>query len=396
LARRKNKHQQIPADYTPNNRVNLIRGGKAYFDQLLELIEQAKDSIHLQVYIYSEDETGNTITHALLEAVKRNVKVYLLVDGYASQSLTSAFVHKLEVGGVYFRFFEPIFKSRGFYFGRRLHHKLVVIDSTYALVGGLNIADKYNDLPGQQAWLDFALMVEGEVVRQLCILCWKTWNRFPARLGPAPCETVPVSPHGKSEESSWVRMRRNDWVRNKSQVSRTYLRMFSGASDHMIVLSSYFLPGNLFRKRIKKAVRRGVKIKIITAGLSDVMLAKNAERFWYDWLLRNNIQIYEYQKSILHGKLAVCDGKWLTLGSYNVNNISAYASVELNLDVLNEAFAAETEKLLLSIIEKDCVQITAEQLHKKNTWLKKLVHWGSYEFIRILFFLFTFYFRQKE
>src|SRR5260221_10056045 len=101
-------------DYTPNNGVKLVRGGKEYFDLLLKLIEQAKDTIHLQVYIYDDDETGNRVAGALKEAAKRKVKVYLMVDGYASNGMSKEFIGNLQTAGIHFRFFDPIFKSRHF------------------------------------------------------------------------------------------------------------------------------------------------------------------------------------------------------------------------------------------------------------------------------------------
>ena len=114
------------------NKVRLVRGGKEYFDILVELINKAQDTVHLQTYIYEADETGNTVADALIQAAGRNVAVYLLVDGYASQGLPTLFIDKLVDAGVHFRYFEPLLKSRNFYFGRRLHSKVLVVDSTWA------------------------------------------------------------------------------------------------------------------------------------------------------------------------------------------------------------------------------------------------------------------------
>jgi len=162
--------------FTSNNHVTLVQGGKAYFDLLEKIIEESKESIHFQVYIFENDETGQRIAQALISAAKRKVKVYLLVDGYASQSITDKLIKQLTVGGIHFRFFEPLFKGSNFYFGRRLHHKVVVVDSCVALVGGVNISNHYNDLPGKPAWLDFAIVVRGEIVKEICTICWKTWK----------------------------------------------------------------------------------------------------------------------------------------------------------------------------------------------------------------------------
>jgi cardiolipin synthase len=135
---------------------------------------------------------------------------------------------------------------------------------------------------------------------------------------------------------------------------------------------------------------------VVLAGLSDVPVAKYAERYIYDWLLRNKIRIYEYQGAVLHGKVAVCDKEWLTIGSYNVNNISAYASIELNLDVRSRLFAAKVEETLEEIIKDKCVEITEERFTKTTNSFKRFIRWSSYEVVKIGFYLFTFYFRQKN
>ncbi len=382
--------------YTSNNKVKLIRGGSAYFELLEKIIGEAKDTIHLQVYIYDEDETGRKIAEALKAAVQRKVKVYLMADGYASQSMSSAFINQLADGGINFRFFEPLFKSSSFYFGRRLHHKLIVVDTMVAMVGGINVSNHYNDMPQQPAWLDFALLTEGEIVKELCVLCWKTWDGFMPNKAIEPCTPGRVQPDIHPDEIADVRMRRNDWVRRKNQISKTYIELITGAKLHVTILCSYFLPGSIMQNAIKKAVKRGVKIKVIMAGKSDLVVAKNAERFMYDWLLRNNIAIYEYQDNILHGKIAVCDSKWITIGSYNVNDISAYASIELNLDVKNTSFAKHIELTLQEIIENDCTPVTQESHNRSKNVLKQFFRWVSYKLFRMGFHIFTFYFRQKN
>ncbi|MES1217809.1 MAG: phospholipase D-like domain-containing protein, partial [Bacteroidota bacterium] len=157
------KKHTISHGYTSINRVSLIRGGKEYFDTLVRLINTAKESIHIQSYIFDDDTTGSMIADALKKACERKVEVYVLADGYASQVMSKSFIKDLKKAGIHFRFFEPFFKSTHFYFGRRMHHKISVFDARYALVGGVNIADRYNDLQGKPAWLDFAIYAEGEI-----------------------------------------------------------------------------------------------------------------------------------------------------------------------------------------------------------------------------------------
>jgi cardiolipin synthase A/B len=250
-------------------------------------------------------------------------------------------------------------------------------------------------LPGNPAWLDFALLTQGAIVKDLCALCWKTWKGYVKSSVFEPCIQSGLKPATESFELADVRMRRNDWVRQKNQISKTYIEMMLGSKSHITILCSYFLPGNILRKYIKRAVKRGVKIKVIMAGKSDLVVAKNAERFMYDWLLRNKVEIYEYQDNILHGKIAVCDSKWMTIGSYNVNDISAYASIELNLDVNNATFAKHVEQTMDEIILNDCLPVTHEShLHSKNI-VKQFFRWVSYEIFRLSFNVFTFYFKQR-
>ena len=381
--------------FSIQNKVKLIRGGAAYFKILLELINNATESIHIQTYIYDDDETGRQVADALKLAAGRNVEVYLMADGYASQRLSQAFIDELKTVRIHFRFFEPVFRSRDFYFGRRMHHKVTVVDTNYALVGGINISNRYNDMPDAPAWLDFALYTEGEIAKELCVLCWKSWKGYPINMGITPCEQKELHFNFPPGERSEVRMRRNDWVRRKNQISSTYVEILRSSKKEVTILCSYFLPGTFIRRQMVDAVKRGVEIRVITAGVSDVKVAKSAERWLYDWLLRNKIRLYEYQQNVLHGKMAVCDSEWMTIGSYNINNISAYASIELNLDVYDPQFAADTRQTLQQIIDAGCIPISfEEQLRTKNIF-KQFSRWLSYQFIRVIFKLFTFYFKHR-
>lgn len=376
--------------YRSLNKAKLVRGGTAYFDLLIDLINQATESIYLQTYIFNDDETGSLVADALKKAAKRKVTVFLMADGYASQGMSKKFITDLEHSGVQFRFFEPFFKSKQFYFGRRMHHKVFVVDARFALTGGINIADRYNDLPQYPAWTDFALYTEGEIAKDLCVLCWKAWNGFPVKMDPTPCDDMKPAFHFKDAELSKLVMRRNDWIKRKNEISRTYIDMFRHAKTHVTIMCSYFLPGKAIRRALKNAAMRGVKIQVITAGTSDVMLSKYAERWMYDWLLRNKIELFEYQPTVLHAKVSVCDSEWMTIGSYNINNLSAHASVELNIDVYNPTLAKQMEQIMKTMIDTDCIAITEKQ-HKQSTNIfKQFIRWCAYEIIRFMLYLVTF------
>ncbi|MCK6618329.1 MAG: phospholipase D-like domain-containing protein [Cyclobacteriaceae bacterium] len=381
------------ASYYLYNKAQLIRGGAEYFNLLEQLIDAASHSVYLQTYIYEADETGKRIAAALMRAAGRGIYVHLLVDGYASQNLPAAFIDDLRNKGVHFRFFEPLFKSKYFYFGRRLHHKVLVVDGRYGVVGGLNISNRYNDTPGQAAWLDWAVCVEGEVAGALYNICVSRsispWRLTGVQIPPAPSYQLPT-------EVCPVRVRANDWVRAKREITRSYIEMLDLAKHQVIIMSSYFIPGRQIRRHMEKAVKRGVRIRLILAGVSDVRIAKDAERFMYRWLFKRGVEVYEYQPNVLHAKISTYDRKWVTVGSYNVNEISEKASVELNLDVFDNAFAAEVETRLVEIMTNECRRVTDEELNKEFSLGHRLLQWGAYTIIRTLLVLFTFYFKHRE
>ena len=367
-------------DFLKHNKVRLVKSGSPFFGELLRLIDQARESIHVQIYIFGDDETGRTVADALIRAAERKVEVYVLVDAYGSQSMSRALIQKMCAVGIYFRKFQPLFRSTRFYLGRRLHHKIIVIDSNKAFVGGLNIADRYNDTAQEKAWLDFALYAEGEVARELEALCFRRLK--------LKSKYVPKTNHYDVSGNCPIRIRENDWASRKREIYHTYLDLFRTAKSNITIMSAYFLPGRSFRRRLVQATRRGVKVKVILTGTADVPLIKYAERYIYRWLFRHNIEVYEYQKNVLHAKLATADGVLMTVGSFNVNNLSAYGSIECNLDVNDAAFVAEVDREIERIIQDDCIQVTEADMKKKN-FLVKFAHKFAYETYRFMFFVST-------
>lgn len=381
-------HKKNKGYYTTHNKIKLVKGGAAYFNLLSELIERATHSIFIRIYIWDDDTTGTAIANQLIEAAKRNVAIYIIADGYASQGLSREFIRNLKTHGINFRYFEPLLRSSHFYFGRRMHEKLVVVDGSCALVGGINFADRYNDVDGIPAWLDFALYTEGDAAQQLYCYCaedWKTDLSFPAWIKDQHPISNPCS----------IRISRNDWVKRKHEIWNTYFNLFNRATESITIVCSYFLPGRILRHRLSLAAKRGVKVKLVLAGPSDIMLAKHAERYLYNWMLKNNIEIYEYQPAVLHAKMTVVDHHWVTIGSYNVNNVSAYASMELNLDVRNKPFANSVQAEIDAIISKYCVRVTEKNFITHAGFFKRLLQKSCYEFIRVVLNLTTFYFKTE-
>jgi cardiolipin synthase len=372
-----------------SEQLRLIKGGKKYFDLLKELIVKAEKSIYFQTYIFEEDETGIEIAEALKAAARRNVAVFLLVDGYASNALSKTFITDLRDSGIKFKMFDPLLKSKYFYLGRRLHHKVVTVDALFSLVGGINISNRYNDMPGKPAWLDWAIYAEGEISETLSKICKDRMQPMSIKRFVRRKRTAIKNKIGS------VKVNVNDWVRGKREITRSYMEMIGKAKDSIIILSAYFLPDDLFKRKLRAAAKRGVKVQVILAGTSDIPIAKYAERYMYQWLLKNGIEIFEYERSVLHGKMATCDGQWITVGSYNINTISANASIELNLAITDHVFTKQAEQQLNEIMLEDCQKITPQNL-KTYSWTVRIAHRAAYYIYRILFFIFTFYFKRQE
>jgi len=377
-------------EYKSNNHIRLLTEPGEYFCLLEEMLNGSKQTIHLQTYIFQDDITGTQVANLLIDAAKRGVKVYVLVDGYASQSLPNEFVDRIRNAGINFSFFQPILKSKDFYVGRRMHHKIVVVDAEYALIGGINIADRYNKIPDEPCWKNIDLHIHGETAQELEKICCQIWNKNTKRVRVHATEN---KIHLTETDETSLLVRRNDWVMSRNEISKSYVDLFKSAKKEIIIICSYFIPGNSFRKLMRDATQRGVNIQVVVAGTSDVITAKYAERYWYDWLLRNNIKIYEYQNNVLHAKTAQRDGEWMTVGSYNLNDISAYASLELNIDIKGKEFIEDAREKMLAIIQNDCIEITST-----NKWnlLSRFGHWLSFYAFRITFFLFTFYLRKEK
>jgi cardiolipin synthase A/B len=262
----------------------------------------------------------------------------------------------------------------------------VVVDGCEAVVGGINFADRYNDVDNIPAWLDFALHLYGTAALELHNYCASDWKLEPADI---------LLPADVPENPGSIRIRRNDWVKGHHEVWKTYFHMFNSANRSITIMCSYFLPGRVLRNRLVKAAKRGVRVKLILAGPSDVVVAKYAERYLYSWMINNGIEIYEYQPTVLHAKMMVVDEHWLTIGSYNVNNVSAYASLELNLDVRNRPFAEKVQQMMDDVIDNDCVRVTKQNFISNQGFLEKFLQKSCYEFIRVILNLSTFYFRHE-
>jgi len=369
-------------EYKGGHYVELLRGGEPFFTAVEKIIDEAKHFIHFQTYILDEDETGIRIANALIRAAERGVRTYLLLDAYGTKYLSKVFIDNIENSGILFRFFSPTFTGKGFQLNLRLHSKVVMADGEVAVVGGMNFANRYHGSPAKKEWLDFAVLFKGpECIHTLSILK-KLWNRTFISNEERSHEIVHT--HSFYREDVKLKVLQNNWYRNKMEILRSYRSIFRMAQSKMIIFNSYFLPGRNERKLLKNAGLRGVDISVVFSAESDAPMFKRATEFLYDFILRNKIRIYEYLPSNLHAKVATVDGKWSTVGSYNLNHLSDYASIEINVGILDDKFTQKFDEVLTSIIRNDCRQVTLEEYNRRRKWYSQLSGWLSYQILRLL------------
>ena len=166
----------------------------------------------------------------------------------------------------------------------------------------------------------------------------------------------------------------------------------------LVIYYHYFVmkPGLSMRNRLSNAVKRGVKVRVVLSNVSDVSFTKHAERYLYNWMFRNGIEVYEYLPSVLHAKYAVVDDVLVSLGSYNINDLSAQASVELNLLVRDDDIAEEMQKEVNEIIEAKCLKINPSDYAFHLLSFRQLWRFLCFHALRMTLAIGTFYFKQEE
>lgn len=380
----RNVNFMLEKPHTTFESVILVQSGEDYFSRLERIIEEAESEIHMQTYIFEYDAIGIRIGEALKNAASRNVKVYLLIDGFGSKSLPQKFIEELESYGINVRIFSPLFSANSFYIGRRLHQKVIVADADTALIGGINIAEKYRGTHTEAPWLDYAIQLKNpDLGQQLQKICQSIYFKERS-LRRKKIPTVLFTSEGTK-----VEILQNDWLKRKNEVYKAYIKHIRYAKNEVIIVGSYFLPGRKLIGAVKRASQNKAKVKIILSGNSDIPLLRHASNYFYTKILHYDIELYEWNQSVLHGKAAVIDSQWTTIGSFNLNNLSSYASIELNVGVDSAEFSQNYRAHLNEILEQ-CHLITPKSLATRHYFGSKLINWSCYQLVRLIMLLITY------
>jgi cardiolipin synthase A/B len=374
----------MKADFVAGNSLLLLESGTEYFPALLDAIATATNEIHLESYIFADDETGRTVAAALGRAVKRGVTVRVLVDGFGANGFAQGLGSALAADGAEVLIFRPEAKRLSFrrHRLRRLHRKLVVIDGKVAFVGGINVIDDM-DTPHQvPPRLDYAVRVTGPLLPAIHRAVHKLWAlvrwaSFHHREWPLP--RLPEPPATGAVEAAFVV---RDNVRHRRDIEEAYLEAIAQSRHEVILAAAYFLPGIRFRHALTEAAQRGVRVVIILQGRVEYFLLRYATRALYGSLIAAGVEIVEYHRSFLHAKVAVIDRTWATVGSSNIDPFSLLLAREANLIVRDRGFAEQLRSCLVRAIEQGSETIGTDQLRHRRLHIR-IANWLAYGLVRL-------------
>jgi cardiolipin synthase len=332
------EHSLAGPRIAPGNKVQLLVDGVETFPAMLDAIAEAERSVVLASYIFAEDGTGTRFRDALVDRARAGVTVRVSVDGVGSYGTRRSFFAPLEEAGgrvqVYRRPspWRPRWSLR-----RRDHRKILVIDDAVGFVGGLNIGNDYApEVWGGGAWHDMHLRVEGPAARALTRMFNRTWRSMTKESWDEQM-ALPQRAGAVSVQVLESRMRQ------RFAIHRAYLRAIRRAKESVRITNAYFVPVQKVQRALRAARRRGVRVQLLLAGRTDVRAAQYAARALYASLMKQDIEIFEWDERVLHAKTAVIDGCWCSVGSYNLNRRSLLHDLEANVACLDPELGARLD-----------------------------------------------------
>ncbi|EOV9626157.1 cardiolipin synthase ClsB [Cronobacter sakazakii] len=350
------------------NHIELLENGDQFYPAVFDAIDKARSKVILETFIWFDDNVGRQLHDVILNAAHRGVSIEVLLDGYGSPDLSDEFVGTLTSAGVMFRYYDPRPRTMGMRTNvfRRMHRKIVVIDGEVAFVGGINYSAEHMSDYGPEAKQDYAVRVEGPVVQDIYhfvlsnlgeerVSRW--WQRHYQQ---AVENTTP----GEAQ-ALFVWRDNND---HRDDIERHYLKMLANAKKEVIIANAYFFPGYRLLHAMRNAARRGVKVKLIVQGEPDMPIVKVGARLLYNYLVKGGVEVYEYLRRPLHGKVALMDDHWATVGSSNLDPLSLSLNLEANLIIHDTQFNQTLRDNLTRLIREDCKQVDESMMPKRTWW----------------------------
>ncbi|MEN5216718.1 cardiolipin synthase ClsB [Pseudomonas pudica] len=354
--------------WVDGNSVQLLINGEQYYPRVFEAMAQAREEILLETFIIFDDKVGQQLQQVLIDAARRGVRVEVAVDGYGTADLPEAFIAALTDAGVSFHAFDPQPRLVGMRTNlfRRLHRKIVVIDGERAFIGGINYsADHLGDF-GPMAKQDYAVEVVGPVVAQV----HASSKRLMSPVLQPPSAVRPLTePAGTCTA---VLVERDNKVRS-TDIEAHYLQAFRSARRRIVVANAYFFPGYRLMRELRNASRRGVEVRLILQGQPDMRWVRALSRLLYNYLLRDGVAIHEYCQRPLHGKVALVDDEWATVGSSNLDPLSLSFNLEANLFIRDRDFNQQLNQHLQMLASEQCKPVTLERMVRGYWWRAPLI-----------------------
>jgi cardiolipin synthase len=361
--------------------VTVLRDGHETYGAMLEALAVARRSICFETYILAADATGDRFKAVLLDRVAAGVTIRLIYDAVGSFGLPSAWLDELRGAGVDVIEFNPIAPWRQrFNLSHRDHRKVIVVDDEVAFTGGLNIADDYASVEdGGIGWHDMHCRVRGPVVRDLARLFRRTWLRSGGALYPAPPRASHAPP---GDGASFVRMLENTGRRKRTAIRRAYQHVIKAARHSVLITNAYFLPDRGMRRILGRAAGRGVDVRVIVPGHSDVRLIEWASLYVLRRLARRGVKILRWRGVMMHAKTAVVDALWSTIGSYNFDAQSRFQNLEVTVEILDPAIG----QAMTAQFERDAALCDAsdEATWQRLPWWRKAFAWLAFRLRRFL------------
>ncbi len=355
---------------TRSHEMRLLVGGVDLFAAMVEAMDAAQQEVLLETYIFDFAASGADVAQALMRAAQRGVRVCVVVDGVGTGALPPEWAQRFEQAGVQCHVYSPL-AGMGFWLPsrwRRLHRKLCVVDRAVAFCGGINILDDHLDphVEGllKAPRLDYAIRVQGPLVKAAHDTMSQLWSRIEAvrdlrsqDLSGAIDALRGASQHLHLPTLDETRLVLRDNVRHRTHIERTYRKAIGAARHDILVANAYFFPGLRLRRALVMAARRGVRVRLLLQGRYEYFLPYRAARQLYGQLMAAGVEIYEYHASFLHAKVAVVDGKWLTVGSSNLDPFSLLLAREANVVARHPQLAQALHNSLTDAIEQGATRV---------------------------------------
>ena len=328
--------------FTPGNRVELLQNGNETFPRLWADIRSATSSVTLRLYFILPGATADSLHVALSERARAGVRVYFLYDAFGS-SFRDGYLESLREAGVRVSGFRP---ARWYELARaqnRSHVRSIVVDGRVAYTGGFGIADLWlGDGRHAEQWRDTNVRFQGPTVQQLQAVFLAGWAEATGELLTGPLFFPPTPPAVDPVLSAGVLF--TSPTTGSTPAERFLALSIASAARTLYIANAYFVPDDDQRRLLMSAARRGVDVRVLTAGRhTDMPAARHAGRRHYEELLAAGVRIYEYQPTMLHAKVLAADGVWTSLGTMNFDNRSAALNEESNLVVYDPALGARVE-----------------------------------------------------